>query len=131
MHVCRWILQKFLSESLNHLEKMYPGNGSGVTSSQQSSLDVKNKDGSLMNDMKKWRPDDPPTSNVVTSIRHSWPYNWTGRERRFVAAASRGDRQVDSPQTRTLTSFFVNSRQSSRPSPPRPPGDSGRTRGDN
>ncbi|OXU29917.1 hypothetical protein TSAR_012108, partial [Trichomalopsis sarcophagae] len=46
-------IQKFLSESLNHLEKMYPGNGSGVTSSQQSSLDVKNKDGSLMNDMKK------------------------------------------------------------------------------
>ena len=62
---------------MNHLEKMYPGNGSGVTSSQQSNLDAnKNKDGSLMNDMKKWRPDDPPTSNVVTSIRHSWPYNW-------------------------------------------------------
>ena len=70
-------LQKFLSESLNHLEKMYPGNGSGVTSSQQSGLDTnKSKDGTLMNDMKKWRPDDPPTSNVVTSIRHSWPYNW-------------------------------------------------------
>lgn len=69
-------LQKFLSESLNHLEKMYPGNGSGVTSSQQSSLDAnKNKDNSLMNDMKKWRPEDPPTSNVVTSISHSWPYN--------------------------------------------------------
>ncbi|XP_008553742.1 transcription factor AP-2-epsilon isoform X3 [Microplitis mediator] len=46
-------IQKFLSESLTHLEKMYPGNGSGVTSSQQSSLDNKNKDGSLMNDMKK------------------------------------------------------------------------------
>ncbi|XP_043462392.1 transcription factor AP-2-epsilon isoform X4 [Leptopilina heterotoma] len=47
-------IQKFLSESLNHMEKMYPGNGSGVTSSQQSSLDAnKNKDGSLMNDMKK------------------------------------------------------------------------------
>lgn len=47
-------LQKFLSESLNHLEKMYPGNGSGVTSSQQSSLDTnKSKDGTLMNDMKK------------------------------------------------------------------------------
>ncbi|XP_011495977.1 PREDICTED: transcription factor AP-2-epsilon isoform X1 [Ceratosolen solmsi marchali] len=46
-------IQKFLSESLNHLEKIYPGNSSGVTSSQQSSLDVKNKDGSLMNDMKK------------------------------------------------------------------------------
>ncbi|XP_076676788.1 transcription factor AP-2 isoform X2 [Andrena cerasifolii] len=47
-------IQKFLSESLNHLEKMYPGNGSGVTSSQQSSLDTnKSKDGTLMNDMKK------------------------------------------------------------------------------
>ncbi|XP_023290449.1 transcription factor AP-2-epsilon isoform X2 [Orussus abietinus] len=47
-------VQKFLSESLNHLEKMYPGNGSGVTSSQQSNLDAnKNKDGSLMSDMKK------------------------------------------------------------------------------
>lgn len=47
-------LQKFLSESLNHLEKMYPGNGSGVTSSQQSNLDTnKSKDGTLMNDMKK------------------------------------------------------------------------------
>ncbi|EZA56674.1 Transcription factor AP-2-epsilon [Ooceraea biroi] len=47
-------IQKFLSESLNHLEKMYPGNGSGVTSSQQSNLDTsKNKDGTLMNDMKK------------------------------------------------------------------------------
>lgn len=56
---------------------MYPGNGSGVTSSQQSNLDTnKSKDSSLMNDMKKWRPEDPPTSNVVTSIRHSWPYNW-------------------------------------------------------
>lgn len=70
-------LQKFLSESLNHMEKMYPGNGSGVTSSQQSNLDTnKSKDSALMNDMKKWRPEDPPTSNVVTSIRHSWPYNW-------------------------------------------------------
>ncbi|KAK0177275.1 hypothetical protein PV328_001344 [Microctonus aethiopoides] len=47
-------IQKFLGESLNHLEKMYPGNSSGVTSSQQSNLDAnKNKDGSLMNDMKK------------------------------------------------------------------------------
>ncbi|XP_074100817.1 transcription factor AP-2 isoform X2 [Cotesia typhae] len=46
-------IQKFLSESLTHLEKMYPGNGSGVTSSQQSSMENKNKDGSLMNDMKK------------------------------------------------------------------------------
>ncbi|XP_029663422.1 transcription factor AP-2-epsilon isoform X2 [Formica exsecta] len=47
-------IQKFLSESLNHLEKMYPGNGSGVTSSQQSNLDTnKSKDGTLMNDMKK------------------------------------------------------------------------------
>ncbi|XP_034951204.1 transcription factor AP-2-epsilon isoform X2 [Chelonus insularis] len=47
-------IQKFLAESLNHLEKVYPGNGSGVTSSQQSNLDAnKNKDGSLMNDMKK------------------------------------------------------------------------------
>ncbi|XP_063987146.1 transcription factor AP-2-epsilon isoform X2 [Diachasmimorpha longicaudata] len=47
-------IQKFLTESLNHMEKMYPGNGSGVTSSQQSSLDAnKNKDNSLMNDMKK------------------------------------------------------------------------------
>ncbi|XP_015600382.1 transcription factor AP-2-epsilon isoform X2 [Cephus cinctus] len=47
-------IQKFLSESLNHLEKIYPGNGSGVTSSQQSNLDTnKNKDGSLMSDMKK------------------------------------------------------------------------------
>lgn len=73
----RFPLQKFLSESLNHLEKMYPGNGSGVTSSQQSNLDSnKSKDGALMNDMKKWRTEDPPTSNVVTSIRHSWPYNW-------------------------------------------------------
>ncbi|EGI68348.1 Transcription factor AP-2 epsilon [Acromyrmex echinatior] len=45
---------KFLSESLNHLEKMYPGNGSGVTSSQQSNLDSnKSKEGALMNDMKK------------------------------------------------------------------------------
>jgi len=50
----RFPLQKFLSESLNHLEKMYPGNGSGVTSSQQSNLDSnKSKDGALMNDMKK------------------------------------------------------------------------------
>lgn len=56
---------------------MYPGNGGGVTSSQQSNLDTnKSKDGTLMNDMKKWRPEDPPTSNVATSIRHSWPYNW-------------------------------------------------------
>lgn len=84
-------LQKFLSESLNHLEKMYPGNGSGVTSSQQSNLDTnKSKDGTLMNDMKKWRPEDPPTSNVVTSIRHSWPYNWV-----FASFANREQLLVD------------------------------------
>ncbi|CAB0031458.1 unnamed protein product [Trichogramma brassicae] len=46
-------MQKFLNESLNHLEKMYPGNNGGVTSSQQTSLDVKSKDGNMMNDMKK------------------------------------------------------------------------------
>jgi len=86
-----FVSQKFLSESLNHLEKMYPGNGSGVTSSQQSSLDTnKSKDGTLMNDMKKWRTEDPPTSNVVTSIRHSWPYNWA-----FVHRSSCGKLAVD------------------------------------
>lgn len=61
---------------MNHLEKIYPGNSGGVTSSQQSGLDGnKNKDGNLMNDMKKWRSEDPPTSNMVTSISDSWPYN--------------------------------------------------------
>ncbi|XP_033211164.1 transcription factor AP-2-epsilon isoform X1 [Belonocnema kinseyi] len=44
-------IQKFLSESLNHMEKMYPGNGSGVTSSQQSNLDANKM--KCDNDMKK------------------------------------------------------------------------------
>ncbi|XP_046740158.1 transcription factor AP-2-epsilon isoform X1 [Diprion similis] len=48
-------VQNFLGESLQHMEKMYPANGSGVTSSQQPNHEgnKNNKDGSLMNDMKK------------------------------------------------------------------------------
>jgi len=72
---------------------MYPGNGSGVTSSQQSNLDSnKSKDGALMNDMKKWRTEDPPTSNVVTSIRHSWPYNWVSVRPSLLRKTRNGSR---------------------------------------
>lgn len=90
---------------MNHLEKMYPGNGSGVTSSQQSNLDTnKSKDGTLMNDMKKWRTEDPPTSNVVTSIRHSWPYNWASVRSSFLRKARSGPLRTSSSRSRHIYS---------------------------
>lgn len=84
-----------MTESLKHLDKMYPsGNNGGahisVTSSQQAGggMDTKPKD---LGDLKKWgwlrrgavvssNSDDPnsiPTQPPATALRHSWPYNWT------------------------------------------------------